>query len=91
MGLLHHAVPGTCAIALAAAAAVPGTLVQRLVQGRVEGRSGGPLRFGHPSGRMAADADCEPRPGGGWAVTRVSLSRSARRLLVGQVLVPPDA
>ena len=91
MGLLHHAVPGTCAIALAAAAAVPGTLVQRLVQGRVEGRSGGPLSFGHPSGRVEVGADCEPRPGGGWAVTRVSLSRSARRLMVGQVLVPPDA
>jgi len=86
MGLLHHAVPGSCAIALAAAAAVPGTLVQRLVQGR----DAGPLCFGHASGRMAVDADCEWLPSGAWAVTRVSLSRSARRLMVGRVWVPPE-
>jgi 2-methylaconitate isomerase len=101
MGVLHHAVPGTCAIAIGAAAAVPGTLAHRLaraVRDLADGAApapacagpaaaAGPLLIGHPSGRLAVEAACEPRAGG-WVVTRVSLSRSARRLMEGWVRVP---
>lgn len=83
MGPLHHAMTGTGAVALAAAAAVPGTLVQRLAPLGAYGR----VRFGHPSGCLSvgAEAVCE---GGEWTVRKVRMSRSARRLMEGWVLVP---
>jgi PrpF protein len=48
MGQLHHAMMGTAAVAIGAAAAVPGTLVN-LAAGGGE-RSA--VRFGHPSGML---------------------------------------
>lgn len=83
MGRLHHAMTGTGAVALAAAAAIPGTVVQRCA-GALRG---GTLRFGHPSGVMSAAAHAELRDGA-WAVTSAGMSRSARRLMEGVVLVP---
>lgn len=86
MGKLHHAMMGTCAVAIATAAAVPGTLVN-LAAG------GGDLeavRFGHPSGslRVGAAAVCEQ---GQWVVKKAVMSRSARVLMSGVVHVPGDA
>ena len=52
MGKLHHAMMATCAVAIATAASVPGTLVN-LAAG------GGPrdaVRFGHPSGSLRVGA-----------------------------------
>ncbi len=83
MGRLHHAMTGTGAVALAAAAAIPGTVVRRCAQPDAEGR----LRFGHPSGTMTVGAEAA-LVDGRWTVTRVSMSRSARRLMEGVVLVP---
>ncbi len=85
MGLLHHAMMGTAAVALGTAAAIPGTLVN-LAAGGGDRAS---VCFGHPSGtlRVGAEAACED---GVWSVTRVSMSRSARRLMEGMVLVPGD-
>ncbi|MFD1795780.1 2-methylaconitate cis-trans isomerase PrpF [Paracoccus aurantiacus] len=85
MGKLHHAMTGTGAVALAAAAAVPGTLVSRVLQQPKQS-----LRFGHPSGRLEVGATAEIRDGG-WVVTTVRMSRSARRLMEGVVLVPEQA
>jgi 2-methylaconitate cis-trans-isomerase PrpF len=82
MGKLHHAMTGTGAIAIAVAAAIPGTLVNRQVA-----RSDGSVRFGHPSGSLAVGAQAQLRDGD-WAVTKVVMSRSARRLMEGYVLVP---
>ena len=86
MAQFHHALPGTGAIALAAAAALPGTLLApwRPAQG-----SG--LRMGHPSGCIETEAEAGQDAGGGWHIRRVSVSRSARRLMTGQVWVPPGA
>jgi hypothetical protein len=82
MGLLHHAMTGTGAVAIAAAAAVPGTIVSRLLGGaRPE------LRFGHPSGTLRVGAEAS-ESAHGWAVSKVTMSRSARRLMEGVVLVP---
>ena len=83
MGRLHHAMTGTGAVAIAAAAAIPGTLVHRIAPLGADGR----VRFGHPSGILNVGAKVEMRRGQ-WAVTQVLMSRSARRLMEGWVLVP---
>lgn len=82
MGKLHHAMTGTGAVAIAVAAAIPGTLVNRLVP-----ESNGAVRFGHPSGSLAVGAEAEQKDGN-WKVTKAVMSRSARRLMEGAVLVP---
>jgi 2-methylaconitate isomerase len=83
MGTLHHAMTGTGAVAIAAAAAIPGTVVHRLAS---VGRDGC-VRFGHPSGSLSVGAHAE-RHGDDWTVRKVSMSRSARRLMEGWVRVP---
>jgi probable AcnD-accessory protein PrpF len=82
MGQLHHAMTGTGAVAIAAAAAVPGTVVSRILGG-----ARASLCFGHASGRLRVGAEAQQREGQ-WAVTKVTLSRSARRLMAGTVFVP---
>ena len=83
MGVLHHAMTGTGAVAIAAAAAIPGTIVSRLAQARGDGT----IRFGHPSGTLTVAAHAiEER--GDWRVTKVTMSRSARTLMEGWVRVP---
>jgi len=48
------------------------------------------VRFGHPSGTLAVGAEAEPDEHGAWVVTKALMSRSARRLMDGQVYVPAD-
>lgn len=83
MGKLHHAMMGTAAVAIGAAAAVPGTLVN-LAAGGGSRRS---VRFGHPSGALTVGAEAQQIEGV-WAVAKAIMSRSARRLMEGRVLVP---
>ena len=83
MDKLHHAMTGTGAVALAVASAIPGTIVNRLLSGG----SVDQIRFGHPSGTMTVGAEAKLRDGA-WAVTKAVMSRSARRLMEGFVLVP---
>lgn len=88
MKRLHHAIPGTGAIALAVAAGLPGS-VPDSVAARAPG--GGSVRLGHPGGVTTVEAEVvpDPSPGaGGWRVTRATLGRTARRLMEGWVLVP---
>ena len=86
MGLLHHAMMGTAAVAIATAAAIPGTLVN-LAAGGGERNS---VRFGHPSGtlRVGAQASCQH---GDWSVDKAIMSRSARVLMEGAVRIPGDS
>ena len=83
MGKLHHAMMGTASVAIATAAAVPGTLVNLAAGGGARDA----VRFGHPSGTLRVGASVE-RSGGQWAVTRAVMSRSARILMEGWVRVP---
>jgi len=83
MGVLHHAMTGTGAVAIAAAAAIPGTVVSRLAPAGADGR----VRFGHPSGVLSVGAEAREEAGQ-WAVKKVMMSRSARRLMEGWVRVP---
>ncbi|HLU62670.1 MAG TPA: 2-methylaconitate cis-trans isomerase PrpF, partial [Gammaproteobacteria bacterium] len=85
MGKLHHAMMGTCAVAIATAAAVPGTLVN-LAAGGVERNA---VRFGHPSGTLRVGAEAR-QVNGEWTVTKAVMSRSARILMEGWVRVPAD-
>ncbi len=86
MGPLHHAMTGTGAVAIAAASALPGTLVHRIAP---MDPTTGRVRFGHPSGRLSVGAEVHPTDGG-WTLTRVRMSRTARCLMEGWVRVPGD-
>jgi len=85
MGKLHHAMMGTAAVAIGTAAAIPGTLVNR-VAGGGERES---VRFGHPSGTLRVGAQAV-QENGEWKVKKAIMSRSARVLMEGWVHVPED-
>ncbi|MCI1710045.1 MAG: 2-methylaconitate cis-trans isomerase PrpF [Chiayiivirga sp.] len=86
MGKLHHAMMGTAAVAIATAAAIPGTVVNTAAGGGTRNV----VRFGHPSGTLRVGAEVMQRDGQ-WVVTRAIMSRSARVLMEGQVRVPADS
>jgi len=86
MGKLHHAMMGTASVAIAAAAAVPGTLVNLAAGGGQRDE----VRFGHPSGTLRVGAAAN-QDSGEWTVTKAVMSRSARVLMEGWVRVPGEA
>lgn len=86
MGKLHHAMMGTAAVAIATAAAVPGTLVN-LAAGGGERNA---VTFGHPSGTLQVGAEAAEL-NGQWSATKASMSRSARVLMEGNVRIPGDS
>jgi 2-methylaconitate isomerase len=86
MGKLHHAMMGTAAVAIATAAAVPGTLVSLAAGGRAHDA----VRFGHPSGTLRVGASAR-QVNGQWTVTKAVMSRSARVLMEGHIRVPADS
>ncbi len=83
MGKLHHAMMATCAVAIATAASVPGTLVNLAAGGQPREA----VRFGHPSGTLRVGARAV-QVDGQWTVTKAIMSRSARVLMEGWVRVP---
>ena len=83
MGKLHHAMMGTAAVAIATAAAIPGTVVNRAAGGG----SRAAVRFGHPSGTLRVGAEAAPEDGQ-WVVRKAVMSRSARVLMEGWVRIP---
>ncbi len=85
MGQLHHAMMGTAAVAIAASATTQGTLVNQAAgAGKLN-----EVRFGHPSGTLLVGGKTE-QVDGRWQAKKVSMSRSARRIMVGEVFVPAD-
>ena len=85
MGKLHHAMMGTASVAIAAAAAIPGTLVNAAAGGGTRDA----VRFGHPSGTLRVGAEAE-QVDGQWVVRKAIMSRSARVLMEGAVRVPAE-
>jgi probable AcnD-accessory protein PrpF len=85
MGKLHHAMMGTASVAIASAAAVPGTVVSAAAGGGTRDV----VRFGHPSGTLRVGADVK-QVDGQWVATKAVMSRSARVLMEGAVRVPQD-
>jgi probable AcnD-accessory protein PrpF len=85
MGKLHHAMMGTAAVAIGAAAAIPGTLVNLAAGGGARNA----VRFGHPSGTLRVGAEAS-QTDGVWHIAKAIMSRSARVLMEGWVRVPQD-
>ena len=83
MGLLHHAMMGTAAVAISIAAAIPDTLVN-VAAGGGERKT---IRFGHPSGTLKVGGIAELSEGK-WIAKQSVMSRSARTLMTGLVHVP---
>lgn len=86
MGKLHHAMMGTCAVAIGTAAAIPGTLVNEAAGGKEREV----VNFGHPSGTLRVGAKASKKDGE-WVVEKAIMSRSARVLMEGFVRVPGDS
>ena len=86
MGKLHHAMMGTAAVAIATAAAIPGTLVN-LAAGGGDRTS---VTFGHPSGTLQVGAEAK-EVNGQWTATKAIMSRNARVLMEGWVRIPEDS
>jgi len=82
MGTCHRASPLTTAMCLAVAARIDGTVVRECA-----GDAAGDLRLGHPSGVLPIDAGVKLRDGAPWA-ERVTVYRTARRLMEGFVRIP---
>ena len=84
MGRPHRALPLTAALALAAAARIPGTIAAEATRSDTAGD--GPVRLGHPSGVAEVTVDLAtydpPR------LARATVTRTARRLMEGRVLTP---
>lgn len=83
MGKLHHAMMGTAAVAIAAAASIPGTIVNQAIGGSSQDS----VCFGHPSGTLRVGAEASSGPSG-WSISKATMSRSARILMHGTVHVP---
>ncbi|STZ00580.1 3-methylitaconate isomerase [Moraxella lacunata] len=86
MGQLHHAMMGTASVAIGTAGTIVGTLVNDVAGGQELNE----VCFGHPSGTLTVGGQSEC-VNGKWLARKVSMSRSARRLMVGQVFVPEDS
>jgi 2-methylaconitate cis-trans-isomerase PrpF len=82
MGNCHRAFALTAAMCLAVAARIPGTLVHECARA-----TAGDLRLGHPSGVLPIAAEVSTRAGEPWA-ERVTVYRTARRLMEGFVRIP---
>ena len=85
MGKLHHAMMGTAAVAIAAAAAIPGTLVNTAAGGGKRKS----VVFGHPSGSLKVGSQVSQH-NDTWQINKISMSRSARVLMEGRVCVPEN-
>ena len=83
MGNCHRAFALTAAMCLAVAARIPGTLVRECSTARDDAD----VRLGHPSGVLPLDARVATRDGAAWA-ERVTVYRTARRLMEGFVRIP---
>ena len=93
MGKLHHAMMGTAAVAIGAAAAIPGTLVNLAASGEDcnSNDQRQSVRFGHPSGTLRVGAEAQQEANGEWKVTKALMSRSVRILMEGWVRVPGNS
>jgi 2-methylaconitate isomerase len=82
MGNCHRAFPLTSAMCLAVAARIDGTVVHEVAT-----KGARDVRLGHASGVLPLDAAVTTRDGQAWA-ERVTVYRTARRLMEGFVRVP---
>ena len=86
MGRTHRTVALTGAMALAGAAALPGTVVADAVTGGA--RPDRTVRIGHPAGVIEVGVTAEQASDGSWRFPAVRVDRTAREIMRGSVLVP---
>lgn len=84
MQQMHHAYQMTVLMCTAAAARLPGTVVSELATGR-----DGEVRIGHAKGVAAAAVSID-LSGAQPRIESVSVTRTARRLMAGEVYVAPS-
>ena len=82
----HRTVALTGAMALAAAAALPGTVVADVVSGGAQPDR--TVRIGHPAGVMEIGVTAERGSDGSWRIPAMTVDRTAREIMRGSVLVP---
>ena len=82
----HRTVALTGAMALAGAAAVPGTVVADAVAGGAQPDR--TVRIGHPAGVIEVGVTAEQDSDGSWRFPTVRVDRTAREIMRGSVLVP---
>jgi 2-methylaconitate isomerase len=83
MANCHRAFPLTSSMCLAVAARIEGTLVHECSTAK----PGADVRLGHPSGVLPLDAAVS-KAGGDYLAERVTVYRTARRLMEGYVRIP---
>ena len=76
----------TAAVAIATAAAIPGTVVNLAAGGGAREA----VCFGHPSGTLRVGAQAVQQAGQ-WRVKKAVMSRSARVLMEGWVRIPAES
>ena len=85
MQRIHRTFPATGAMCLAAAVVLPGTIAHEIAKSSdVVERT---VRIGHPAGVIEIGVELERRSGE-WVVCSASTSRTARKIMDGQVYVP---
>jgi 2-methylaconitate cis-trans-isomerase PrpF len=87
MGICHKAVPLTGGMCAAVAARIDGGVVNKMLGPTVS--EAGPVRLGTPSGILPVGAGVTVA-NGTWTAERVTVYRTARRLMQGQVLLPEN-
>ncbi len=85
VGQVHRALPLTGAMCLAVACRIEGTNCHEIV-----GPDSGVLRLANPSGVLPVTAEVR-REGDAWRVDRVTVTRTARALMEGAILLPETA
>jgi hypothetical protein len=81
MGVMHRSMAVTGAIATAAAAVLPGSVVNE-----IRGDNGADVVIGHPSGSISLTAELI-RDRGIWMTKKIALNRTAREILKGEVFI----
>jgi 2-methylaconitate cis-trans-isomerase PrpF len=88
MHRMHKAYPVTGTVCTAAAAMVPGSIVDRLM--RNTARAASVLRIGHPGGVIDVEKRCVPEAAGP-VIERIAVGRTARKIMEGVVYIKRSA
>ena len=83
---MHKTHSVTAAVCTAAAALIPGTVVNQVACPSVHATK--VVRIGHPSGVIPIEAEVGNLPGGGVELRKAALGRTSRRIMDGFVYVP---
>lgn len=85
MGTLHKAYAVSGGVCTVGAAAIPGTIVNKALQGKAIDIAN--VKLGHPGGILTVGAEIE-QDDDSWNYISASITRSARRLMDGSVYIP---